>query len=82
MKATVVRQGSHQGVKFVEVQEFNDKGLAGPSTYAVPGDFPVGTQLEILVTEVESAEEKQATEDAKAEVVEEKEVKAKATKGK
>lgn len=66
MKATVVREGSHQGVKFVEVQEFNDKGLPGPVTYSVPGEFPLGTQLEILVTKVETAEEKKAAEEAKA----------------
>lgn len=74
MKATVIREGSHQGVVFSEVQEFNSAGLPSPVTYSVPGAFPVGTELEITVVDLGVKEE--------AEKAAEAETKTKAAKGK
>jgi len=68
MKVTVTRTASHQGVAFVEVREFNDAGLPGPLTYAVPGNYPLGTVLEITVEEVAPPEELSSKADDFAEV--------------
>lgn len=57
MKATVIRSSFHQGIGFSEVQENKPDGTAGPITYAVPGEFPIGTVVEISVTEVEPEKE-------------------------
>lgn len=65
MPFTVIRQGSHQGDKFVEVTNADKPHCR----YAFPGDFPVGTQLEVVLTEV-------------AEEAEVRETKPKAVKGK
>lgn len=65
MKAVVTRSGSHQGTLFSEVAEIKVDGTHGPIAYAVPGEFPIGTAVEVLVTEVESAEAKEEIEVAK-----------------
>lgn len=54
MPFKVLNQRTHQGVSFVEVEEVNDLGHAGPVHLAVPGSFAPGTFVNIQVTAVEA----------------------------
>lgn len=51
MEAVVVRNGQHQGERFVEVSHAPDGAHASPLTYAVPvsAELPLGTVVEISV---------------------------------
>lgn len=64
MKATVVRNGSHQGVSFSEVTEIKADGTRGPITYSVPGEFLVGTELDITVVNLKERDEAEAADKA------------------
>ena len=86
MPFKVLNQRTHQGVSFVEVEEVNDLGHAGPVHLAVPGSFAPGTFVNIQVTAVEAPpvvepEPVAATAEAPAEEVKEvKETSKAATK--